>query len=458
MPALVRAICLLAVCLSASAHVYAQPAVVRTDPRIERALERVNADTIEANIRRLAEFGTRHTLSPADNDTFGIGASRRWILREFERYSQEQGGRMEAYFDEFRYGPDGRRIDREVTMKNVIARLPGTNPQDDRIFIVSGHYDSRVIDIMDSLSYSPGASDDASGTVATMEMARVLAGERFPATILFVATIAEEQGLIGARHLAEQARANGWNVAGMLTMDIIGNTLGDDGTRDNRTVRIFSEGVPSSETEQQANLRRSVGGEVDSPSRQFARYMKEVGERYQPRMNGRLIYRRDRFLRGGDHIPFNELGYSGIRFTEPYEAYTRQHQDVRTAGGIQYGDVPDMVDFAYVADVTRFVMAGIMNLALAPPPPRNAGIMARGLDVHTTVAWDPPAGRADDVAGYYVLVRETTSPTWARKFWVGNTTEYRLEGFSKDDYFFAVQSVSRDGHESEIAFTLPRYR
>jgi hypothetical protein len=418
---------------------------------------RVNADTIEANIRHLDRFGTRHTLSPADSDTFGIGAARRWILAEFQRYSREGGGRMEVFFDEFRYGPDGRRIDREVTMKNVVARLPGTDPADDRVFIVSGHYDSRVVDIMDSLSYAPGASDDASGTVATMEMARLLSGERFPATILFVATIAEEQGLIGARHLAERARDEGWNVAGMLTMDIIGNTLGDDGTRDNRSVRIFSEGVPSAETDQQANIRRSVGGENDSPSRQFARYMKEVGERYVPVMEGRLIYRRDRFLRGGDHIPFNELGYSAIRFSEPHEAYTRQHEDVRYEDGIHYGDVPDMVDFDYVAAVTRFVMAGIVNQAAAPPPPVNVGLVARGLDVHTSLVWDAPATGMERLAGYYVLVRETTSPVWERKIFVEGTG-HRLEGFSKDNFFFAVQSVDVQGRESEIVFALPRFR
>jgi len=366
---------------------------------------------------------------------------------------------MEVFFDRFWYGPDGRRVDRRVEIVNVIARLPGTDPEDDRIFIVSGHYDSRVSDVMDSLSYAPGASDDASGTAAVMEMARVLAGERFPATILFVAMAAEEQGLLGARHLAAMADSLGWNVAGMFTLDIIGNTEGDNGVRDNRTVRVFSEGVPSAETPQQARLRQAIGGENDSPSRQLARYLHEIGARYVPELRVKLIFRRDRFLRGGDHIPFNERGFAAVRLTEPNEAYTRQHQDVRVENGIAYGDVPDRVDFDYVARVTRLMTAALANLAMAPPPPAAAYIDARGLSVDTRLLWEPPRAGRDRLAGYYVLVRETTAPQWQQKWFVPATdTSYTFVGWSKDDYFFGIQSVDAQGHESRILFPVPRFR
>ncbi|SHK92674.1 M20/M25/M40 family metallo-hydrolase [Rhodothermus profundi] len=439
--------------------VRAQPVMHQPDPYIQQLLTRVSADSIEASIRRLAAFGTRHTLSPTDNDTFGIGAARRWIKQTFERYAAAGGGRMEVFLDRFWYGPDGRRVDRRVEIVNVIARLPGTDPQDDRIFIVSGHYDSRVRDVMDSLSYAPGASDDASGTAAVMEMARVLADARFPATILFVAMAAEEQGLIGARHLAALADSLGWNVAGMFTLDIIGNTEGDNGVRDNRTVRVFSEGVPSAETPRQARLRQAIGGENDSPSRQLARYLHEIGTRYVPELRVKLIFRRDRFLRGGDHIPFNERGFAAVRLTEPHEAYTRQHQDVRVADGIAYGDVPDRIDFDYVARVTRLMTAALANLAMAPPPPAVAYIDARRLSVDTRLLWSPPRAGRDRLAGYYVLVRETTAPLWEQKWFVPATdTSYTFVGWSKDDYFFGIQSVDAQGHESRVLFPVPLFR
>ena len=432
--------------------------IVRADAYIQGLVEAVSADTLEANIRTLAGFGTRHTMSNTTSETQGIGAARRWIKRTLERYAEAGGGRMEVSFDTFVYEADGRRIDRDVVMKNVIARLPGTDPNDDRIFIVSGHYDSRVSSGMDSTSYAPGASDDASGTAASMEIARVLAGAEFPATLIMMTVPGEEQGLHGARHYAQMADSLGWNIAGMITLDIIGNTLGGDGTKDNRTVRVFSEGVPVAETEQEARLRRSVGGENDSPARQLARYLKEVGERYVPKMDAKLIYRRDRFLRGGDHTPFSQAGFAAVRMTEPNEAFTRQHQDVRVENGIEYGDVPDAVDYPYVADVTRVNLAALVNLAMAPPAPQNAGIWARNLSVDTRLLWDPPAAGADRVAGYYVLVRETTAAHWEKKIFVGNVTEYTLKGVSKDDHFFAIQSVDAEGHESRIMFTRPVFR
>ncbi len=432
--------------------------IIHPDPYVAGLVEAVSADSIEANVRRLAAFGTRHTLSETDSETEGIGAARRWIRRTLERYAEAGGGRMQVAFDEFLYKADGRRIDRDVVMKNVVARLPGTDPNDDRIFLVSGHYDSRVSDIRNATDYAPGASDDASGTAAVMEIARVLAGERFPATLIFMTVPGEEQGLIGARHFAEMADSLGWNIAGMITLDIVGNTLGDNGTKDNRTIRLFSEGVPVAETERDAGLRRAVGGENDSPARQLARYLKEVGERYAPLMRVKLIYRRDRFLRGGDHIPFSEHGFAAVRMTEPNEAFTRQHQDVRVENGIAYGDVPDAVDYDYIANVARVNLAGLVNLALAPPPPQNAGLWARGLSVDTRLVWEPPAAGADRVTGYYVLVRDTTAPVWEKKIFVGNVTEYTLKGVSKDDNFFGLQSVDAAGHESRILFMKPIFR
>ncbi len=430
--------------------------LVHPDTHIQALVDAVSADTIEATVRRLAAFGTRHTLSNTTSETEGIGAARRWIRRTLERYAG--GGRMQVAFDAFTYRADGRRIDRDVVLKNVLARLPGADPDDDRVFIVSGHYDSRVSDIMDSTSYAPGAVDDASGTAAVMEMARVLAHEAFPATLLLMTVPGEEQGLLGAEHVAALADSLGWNVAGMITLDIIGNTEGGNGTKDNRTVRLFSEGVSPAETEPEARLRQSVGGENDGKARQLARYIKEVGARYVPHLHVKLVYRRDRFLRGGDHIPFSARGYAAVRMTEPNEAFTRQHQDVRREGGIAYGDVPDAADYAYIADVARVNLAALVNLASAPPPPRNAGLWARGLSVDTRLVWDPPAAGADRVAGYYVLLRDTTAPVWEKKIFVGNVTEYILKGVSKDDYFFGVQSVDAAGHESRIMFTNPAFR
>ncbi len=438
--------------------VVGQPVIVRPDPVIERLVDRVSADTLEANIRRLASFGTRHTLSSTASDTFGIGAARRWIKATMERYAAAGGGRMEVSFDAFLYEADERRIDRDVVLKNVVARLPGVDPADDRIFLVSGHYDSRATGIMDSTGYAPGASDDASGTAAAMEMARVLAGERFPATLLFVTFAGEEQGLLGSTHMAELADSLGWNLAGMITLDIVGNTLGDDGTKDNRTVRVFSEGVPVAETELEARMRRAVGGENDSPSRQLARYLKEVGERYVPNMNVKLIYRRDRFLRGGDHTPFNERGFAAVRMTEPSEAFTRQHQDVREEEGTAYGDVPDRVDYSYVADVTRLNLAALVNLASAPPAPVTAGISARELTTDTTLEWQPADAALNRNAGYYVLLRDTIAPLWERKIFVGDVTSHTLKGISKDDHFFGVQAVDAAGHESVIVFPKPLFR
>ncbi len=438
---------------SARSPMRAQTVIQKRDPAIVAMINEVSAERIEATIRRLVRFHTRHSLSETESDERGIGAARRWIKAEFERYAEASGGRLQVEFDPFVVEPDGRRIPHRVEMKNVLARLPGSDPKDDRVLIVSGHYDSRASDAMDTTSFAPGANDDGSGTAVVMELARIMSRRRFPATIIFAAVAGEEQGLYGSRHLAEHAKREGWNVVAMITNDIVGNTLSSEtNLRDNTHLRVFSEGIPAANAEAFLRRIRATGGENDSPARQLARYIKEVGERYVDQMNVVMIYRRDRFLRGGDHTPFSRLGFTAVRLSEMNEDFRHQHQDVRVEDGVQYGDLPEFVDFAYAAQVARVNLAVLANLAMAPGAPRSVGIVVRGLTNKTTLRWQPPAGRAP--AGYYVLMRETTSPIWQRKIFVGDTTEVTLP-YSKDNYFFAVQSVDAEGHENLPVFPIP---
>ncbi|MDQ7051968.1 MAG: M28 family metallopeptidase [candidate division KSB1 bacterium] len=426
--------------------------IQKRDPEIAKMAQEVSADSIERLIRKLVSFHTRHSMSNTTDAKKGIGAARRWIKAEFERYARASGGRLRVELDPFAVQPDGRRVTRAVTMKNVLAILQGTDPVDNRVFIISGHYDSRASNPLDSTSFAPGANDDASGTAVVMELARVMSQRAFPATIIFAAVAGEEQGLYGSKHLAQRAKDEGWNVVAMITNDVVGNTI-SSGTnlKDNLRVRVFSEGVPENETERQARIRRSVGGENDYPARQFARYIKEVGERYVDQMTVVMIYRRDRFLRGGDHTPFSQLGFAAVRITEMNEDYRHQHQDVRTENGVQYGDLPEFVDFGYAAQVARVNLATLANLALAPGQPRDVGIVVSRLTNFTTLRWSPP--EQGKPAGYYVLIRETTSPVWQRKFFVSDTTV--TLPYSKDNFFFAVQSVDAKGHESLPVFPRP---
>ena len=425
----------------------AQTVTIQRDPNIVKMLDEVSAEKLEFIIRTLVNFHTRHSLSDTADNLRGIGAARRWIRSELMRYAKRSGGRLKVEFDPFVVEPDRRRIPQRVTMKNVLARLPGTDANDDRVFIISGHYDSRASEAMDAKIFAPGANDDASGTAVVMELARVMSQYSFPATVIFAAVAGEEQGLFGSTHLAQRARQEGWNVVAMITNDMVGNT-GSSGTniRDNTRLRVFSEGVPA------AGAARSTVGENDSPARQLARYMKEIGERYVDQINVTLIYRRDRYLRGGDHTPFSKLGYTAVRLTEMNEDYTRQHQDVRLENGIQYGDLPEFIDYFYVARVARVNLAVLANLALAPPAPDSVGIVVSRLTNDTTLRW--PAQNDGTVTGYYVLMRETTSPYWQRKFYLGNTTEVTLP-YSKDNYIFAVQAVDADGHESLPVVPIP---
>lgn len=420
---------------------------------ITRLVRGIDARQIERTIRKLASFGTRNSLSTQDDPNRGIGAARDWLYSEFLKAAEGSGGRMtvekQSYLQE-----KAARVLTPTVITNVVATLKGTQPQsENRVYIVSGHYDSMCTSPTDDKCDAPGANDDASGTAAVLETARAMAPFRFEATIIFMAVAGEEQGLLGSTHFAEQAKQEGTNIEAMFTNDIVGNTLGGNGVRDRRTVRVFSEGVPSSEKPEEATVRRGVGGENDSASRQLARFVKEVGERYVPHMRVMMVYRRDRYLRGGDHIPFLERGFPAVRFTELNEDYRHQHQNVRTENEIKYGDLPEYVDFAYVADVARINAANLAMLARAPAKPRNVAVLTARLTNDTDLKWD--ANTEPDLAGYEVVWRETTSPAWTNSRWIGNQTTYTLTGMSKDNYFFGLRAVDREGNRSPVSFPRP---
>ncbi|MDB5025779.1 MAG: Bacterial leucyl aminopeptidase precursor [Mucilaginibacter sp.] len=428
--------------------------VIKPDAGIQQMTGEVSSKNVEAIIRRLVNFKTRHTLSDTTSKTIGSGAARNWIKAEYEKYAAESHGRMTVKFDTFTQ-PKGNRVDKPVQLKNVLAVLKGTDPKDTRVYIVSGHYDSRVTDVMAPNGDEPGANDDASGTAVSMELARVMAKRSFPATIIFMAVVGEEQGLYGSTHVAKRAKAENWNVDAMLNNDIVGNTNGmETDLKDNRSVRVFSEGVPTvaAASEKQLASLISLGGENDSPSRELARYIKETAERYVDQLDVKLIYRRDRYLRGGDHVPFLQQGFAAVRFTEMNEDFNRQHQNVRTENGVNYGDLPDYVDFNYVQKVARMNLSVLANLALAPAEAQNVGIVASGLTNRTQLKWDAPAN-GKKPAGYYILMRESVSPYWEKKFYVTDT--HAELAYSKDNYFFAVQSVDAEGHESLPVYPKP---
>ena len=434
-------------------HASAQT-IIKQDAGIKQMVDEISSKNIEANICKLVSFKTRHTLSDTTSATQGSGAARNWIKAEMEKYAAASGGRMTVQFDTFTQ-PKGNRIDRPVLLKNVLAVLKGTDPDDTRVYLVSGHYDSRITDPMDANGVEPGANDDASGTSVSMELARVMAKRSFPATIIFMTVVGEEQNLNGSTHVAARAKAEKWNIDAMLNNDIVGNTHGiETDLKDNRSVRVFSEGVPSTIAGDKRLVNRLMllGAENDSPSRELARYAKEIGERYVDQLDVKLIYRSDRFLRGGDHTSFLEQGFTAVRFTEMNEDYHRQHQNIRTENSIEYGDLPDFVDFNYVQKVARLNASILANLALAPARPENVNVLTRDLTNTTTLKWDAPKN-GKKPAGYYILMRETISPYWEKKFFVTDTTA--TLNYSKDNYLFAVQSVDADGHESLPVFPLP---
>lgn len=428
---------------------------VRRQPDITRLVSEINAGNIERTIRKLVSFGTRNTLSAQDNPTRGIGAARDWLYNEFLKIGEAAGGRLTVEKQTFEQAPGKyARIARTTVLTNVVATLRGTQPaSENRMYVVSGHYDSMCTSPTDSECDAPGANDDASGTAAVLEMARVMSKYKFDATIVFMTVAGEEQGLVGSTYFAEQAKQKKLDIEAMFTNDIIGSSLGGNGVRDPRTVRVFSEGVPSNETAEEANVRRGVGGENDSASRQLARFIKETGERYVPSMRVMMVYRRDRYLRGGDHIPFLERGYAAVRFTEPNENYNHQHQNVRIENGVQYGDLPEFDDFSYIAQVARINAANLAALALAPARPKNFGLVTARLTNDTDLKWD--ANKEPDLAGYEIVWRDTTSPVWTNSRWVGNVTSYTIKGMSKDNYFFGVRAVDRQGNRSPVSYPRP---
>ncbi len=422
-------------------------------PTLQKMLGEVSAKRIEANIRKLAGFGTRSTLSETESETRGIGAARRWIKRELEACSKANGGRLNVEFDSF-IAPVSPRIAKPTEIVNVVATLPGTQAESkDRIYVVSGHYDSMPTLPTDGTTDAPGANDDASGTAASMELACVMSKYQFDATIVFMAVAGEEQGLVGARHWATQAKARSANIAGMITNDIIGNTKGSDGVIERNRVRLFAEGVPQGELSDETIRIMRTGGENDLPTRQLARHIKASAERVLNDIKVDIIYRRDRYLRGGDHIPFLEQGYPAVRMTEPNEDWRHQHQNPRVENGVQFGDLPDFVDFDYVARVSRVNLVALAALANAPARPAEVQMEALRLENDTTLRWK--ANTEPDLAGYKIVWRETTAPFWQHSQDVGKVTRATVKGVSKDNFLFGVVAYDKDGNESPATYPVP---
>ena len=421
---------------------------------IEKIIKEISAKRIEATIRKLVSFETRNSLSDTTSDTKGIGAARRWIKSELESCNAANGGRMKVEFDEH-LAPVSARIPQPTAIVNVVATLPGEQVESrDRIYLVSGHYDSMRGTPTDADGFAPGANDDASGTAAVIEMACVMSKYKFNATLVFMTVAGEEQGLLGATFYAKAAKAKGLNIAGMITNDIIGNTRGSDGKVVRDRVRLFAEGIPPlKEMPDDWLALIRTGGENDSPARQLARYIKTAGERYVPKMKVDLIYRRDRYLRGGDHFPFLDAGYAAVRMTEPNEDFRHQHQDVRVENGVQFGDLPEFVDFAYTADVTRVNAAALASLAIGPAAPQ--GLLMENLRVENNTTFRWTANAEPNVTGYRVVWRETTAPYWQKFEDVGNVTRTTIYGVSKDNVVFGLQTIDKDGNVSVATYPRP---
>jgi Zn-dependent M28 family amino/carboxypeptidase len=441
--------------LTGSAQNAPVPPAVGTDPKIAAALKQISAQRIQASIEQLVSFGTRLTLSAQDNQAIsagrGIGAAREWIKSEFESYSKECGGCLEVKTDSFVQQP-ADRIPKRTEITNVYAVLKGSGAENaKRIVLVTGHYDSRNSDTLDVNGDAPGANDDASGTAVSLECARVLSKMKFPATIIFLTVAGEEQGLNGSGHFAKMAKEQGWNLEAVLNDDIVGGDRSPE--QDHSLVRVFSEGLPVAASEQDVRRIRGLGGESDSGSRQLARYVAEVGRAYDAGVKAMLVFRLDRYLRGGDHYSFNEQGLAAVRFTEFREDYNHQHQNVRVENGVQYGDLPKFVDYEYVAHVARLNAATLASLAAAPAPPANVHVLTKDLENDSTLTWDAlPGGLA---SGYEVLWRATTSPEWEHAQDVGNATRATIK-LSKDNVIFAVRSVDATGHRSLAVVPSPQ--
>ncbi len=421
------------------------PVVPQTQAPNPRTIQDASAKRMELDIRKLVSFGTRNTLSSTTDTKRGIGAARRWLHQEFSRISRQyHGDKLQVELQHFLLQP-GPRIPHEVDLANVVATLPGTDSN--RLIVVSGHYDSIASSPTDANADAPGANDDASGVAAVLEAARLLGGLQPRATIVFLAVAGEEQGLYGSRKQAELWKQQGKEVVAMITLDIVGGVKGSSGKQEPMRVRVFSEGMPSAGP-------RVVGSTNDAPSRQLARYIKRSSKFSQPDFELSLVFRQDRFSRGGDHKPFNDLGWAAIRLTEPHENYHWQHQNVRQENGIAYGDLPEHVDFAFTARVAQSVASATHELALAPAAPKNVRVDIQQLSPHTTLRWE--LGAEKDLAGYAVLIRPTDAADWTQRKLVGKNKEVTLLALSKDDYLFAVEAIDQQGNRSLPIYPTPQ--
>ncbi|SDS47483.1 Peptidase family M28 [Gillisia sp. Hel1_33_143] len=426
----------------------------QTDSKIYDIINNVSSQRIEKDIRTLAGFGTRNTFSDTVSNTRGIGAARRFIKSEFDNISKDCSNCLDVKYQRDLVKPsDGDRIPMEAYITNVVAIQKGTK-YPNRYIIMSGDIDSRNSDVMDYKGDAPGANDNASGMAGTMEAARVLSKYKFENSIIYLGLSGEEQGLFGGKSMAAYAKEKGWDIIGVFNNDMIGNIEGVDGVIDNRSFRIFSEPVPPTETERERNMRRFYGGEVDGISRQLARFVYTTTKTYMPEMNPMLIYRLDRFGRGGHHRSFNDLGYAGIRIMEAHENYNRQHQNIRTENGIKYGDVVEGVNFDYAAKMTAVNAINMAAIAWAPPAPKDVEIGGI-VEPSTKLRWKQVDG---EIAGYKIYWRDTTSPIWQYSRFVGDVSEFTLEGIVIDNFFFGVAAVDKEGHESLVVFPSGTYR
>jgi hypothetical protein len=456
--AIVGVMVLLNVAVATAAQQLPAPPASSPDAQITAALHEISAAQVQRNIETLVGFYTRQTLSagaPGMQDK-GMDAATAWIEDEFHRYSSQCGDCLQVKTDQF-IQPPAQRVPEPVTITNVYAILPGTDPANaGRIYVVTGHYDSRNSDTNDAKTAAPGANDDASGAAVSLECARVLSKHRFPATIIFLTVAGEEQGLLGSGHFAKMSKAVGWDIEGVLNNDIVGGdrTPGDT-LRNPHVVRVFSEGIPTTATAEQVKHALALGYESDGPSRQLARYIGEVGRQYLTPDNfqAMLVFRHDRFLRGGDHISFNDQGFPAVRFTEFRENFHHQHQNVRTENGIEYGDLPKFVDFDYTANVARLNAAALASLASAPAPPAEVRLLTKSLENDSTLEWKAsPGGLA---TAYEVLWRDTTAPEWQHVESVGNVTHATI-AVSKDNVIFAVRALDARGHRSVAVVPEPQ--
>jgi hypothetical protein len=438
------------VCLAAqlAIPVFANENAPSPHPLLKSIADEISPSELQATIEQLVGVGTRHTLSDTKSTTRGIGAARRWVKGRFATFSRTCGGCLEVTMPGQIF--TGDRLPGPTAIADVLAIQRGTSDPD-RVIVISGHIDSRVTDPMNATSDAPGADDDGSGTAAVIEAARVLSRHKFPATLVYAVLSGEEQGLYGGKLLAQYARQHNWHVEADLNNDIVGNTSGANGVKESGYVRVFSEGTRSVETPEEATRRRYNGGEVDSPSRNLARFVSELASQYIDGFKARMIYRTDRYSRGGDQVPMLAAGYPAIRFTEAIENYNREHQDVRVESGVHYGDTPDGIDFPYLANVTRLNAVTMAALAMAPAPPPTVKIEG-AVSLDTTVSWSPAAG----AARYRVWWRDTTSPLWTEsKLAPADATALVLKSVNIDDWFFGVSSVSADGYESPVEFPGP---